>query len=167
MKQPVLTALRALTIVAAAALAAGCATNQPPGNPLEIQHIAELQGATKVEICKKARNWLAKSFVDSKAVVEVYDEADGTIIGKGRSRIIAAGGLASYPVGFTIRIDCRDGRYRLTMSDAKYEVDWGWGQKTEHTLRDTDSGPIATGYRQITQDLHKSMQDYLMQKQDF
>ena len=100
-------------ILFAAALLAGGATDAQSPPPLSVSSISEAPGKTKAQVCRAARDWVAASFVDSKAVIEVFDPDAGTIIGKGR---VVMHGYAYTPfnVGFTMKIDCRDGKVRAT-----------------------------------------------------
>jgi hypothetical protein len=69
---------------------AGCATdpNSPyamiPASEIEAQTYTytELKG-NKIELWKKARNYIATVYGDSKTVFRVEDEADGVLLGKG------------------------------------------------------------------------------------
>lgn len=104
-----------LLIAATVVALSGCAASaqQPP--PLEIVKIHEAPGKSKAEVCRTARDWVALTFKDSKAVVEVYDLEAGTMIGKGRV-ILLGFGATPFPTDFTIQVDCKDGRARSTYS---------------------------------------------------
>lgn len=68
----------------------GCATNpNSPNYPIPQSDVqpktytyADLNGS-KSELWKKARNYIATAYGDSKAVLRVEDENSGTLIGKG------------------------------------------------------------------------------------
>lgn len=74
--------------------------------------VHELAGRTRAQLCTAARDWAALTFRDSKAVVEVFDPADGKLIGKGRTRVSFMASV--FPVDFTVVVECRDGRVRST-----------------------------------------------------
>lgn len=83
------------------------------------QKTGDVPNMSKAEICKKLRDWIANTFMYSKAVIEVYDLEEGTIIGKGSTRIWAKSGFVhvGFPIRFTMQIDCREGRYRFAASN--------------------------------------------------
>lgn len=101
-----------LPTLAVAALASGCVATSPKTPQPEIEHVAvhEITGRTRAQLCTAARDWAALTFKDSKAVVEVFDPAEGKLIGKGRTRIAFMASM--FPVDFTLVVECKDGRGR-------------------------------------------------------
>ncbi len=55
---------------------------------------------------------MAKTFLDSKAVIEIKDPENGKIVGKGITFVRS--GIAMLDCRFTLTIDVKDGRYRTT-----------------------------------------------------
>lgn len=94
---------------------AGCATAEQ-GPTLTVSSVYDAPGKTKQEICNTARDWAAVTFKDSKAVIEVFDAERGKLIGKGNMTLY---GYASTPfrVGFTMTVDCRDGKMRASFDN--------------------------------------------------
>jgi hypothetical protein len=84
--------------------------------PLVVTSIHEVKGSTKQALCGAARDWMALSFKDSKAVVRVYDEERGKVIGKGNMKV-QGWGSSTHTVEFTMSIDCKDDRLRAIYSD--------------------------------------------------
>lgn len=103
---------RFLAAAVAIALSA-CAVAQTGAPPLEIVAVHDVAGRTKQEICGAARDWAAVSFKDSNAVIQVYDPERGTMIGKGNMALVGFAG-APFTVGFTLTVECKDGRTRFT-----------------------------------------------------
>ncbi|MDR2838259.1 MAG: DUF4468 domain-containing protein [Azonexus sp.] len=97
--------------VAMAAMLSGCATG-PMTPPLSVVTIHEAPGKTKADVCRSARDWAARTYKDSKAVVEVYDLDAGTMIGKGSMSTYAL--LTPVYVAYTLQVECKDGRARST-----------------------------------------------------
>lgn len=100
----------------AAVVASGCATG-PPLPPLEIVSIHEVPGKTKQQICNAARDWVAITFKDSKAVVEVFDAEQGKLIGRGRISVATLSEVM--PTDFTFVVECKDGRARANYSQVQ------------------------------------------------
>ena len=72
------------------------------------------------ELYTRARAWLAESYRDSKAVLEVEDKENGQLIGKGSMKYAATyfygsniGGIIRYH----IKIFVKDGRYKYEFSN--------------------------------------------------
>lgn len=101
---------------AALALTTLCAPAKAQDMPLTVTSIHEVKGATKQALCGAARDWMALSFKDSKAVVRVYDEERGKVIGKGNMQV-PGWGASVFTVEFTMNIDCKDDRLRAIYSD--------------------------------------------------
>jgi len=96
----------------------GCASMMQtiPVEERQLIKIYEVPGTSKSEIYQKAISWVAKSFVDSKAVIEVQDKEAGTIIGKGIVRF-KVGGAVTVPCRFTLTINIKDDKYRVSFED--------------------------------------------------
>lgn len=107
--------MRLLKLIAIAAFAAliACGTVAAHAEPLEIVSVHDVPGRTKQEICSSARDWAAVSFKDSNAVIQVFDPERGMLIGKGNMALTGFAG-ASFTVGFTLTVECKDGRTRFT-----------------------------------------------------
>lgn len=102
-------------VVAVAIALSACATAETSAPLLEIVAVHDVPGQTKQQICGAARDWAAVSFRDSNAVIQVYDPERGTMIGKGNMALVGFAG-APFTVGFTLTVECKDGRTRFTWS---------------------------------------------------
>ncbi len=99
-------------------LASCVTTPQVPDVPeaeRSLQKIHEIN-LNKNEIFDRSLEWVAQTFNDSKAVIELKDKETGKIIGKGISSFIVNSGLASVPIPckFTLKLEAKDNKYRAT-----------------------------------------------------
>lgn len=74
-------------IVFISSFLSGCISISPEKLPItnekrDFIYDFEIQGQSKIELFKSARNYLATSYGDSKDVSRIEDETEGTIIGK-------------------------------------------------------------------------------------
>lgn len=106
------------------AILSGCATNpNSPDYPISQSDIKEqtftyhdLKG-NQSALWKKARSYIATAYGDSKAVLRVEDEADGTLIGKGiiKWKMITSS-LSPYCYSeYNIRFVAKDNKARLQL----------------------------------------------------
>ena len=73
-----------ITLLLASFILYGCAGGMVSQNvQREFTYDYAINGKTKIELWKNARNYFAESYGDSRAVFRIMDEQDGTIIGKG------------------------------------------------------------------------------------
>lgn len=91
----------------------GCVSNQPP----ELHTLIKVHNINLEEnqIFEKALQWMAENFNDSKSVIEYKNPETGTIIGKGGTEIHS--GLIMLPVQFTMKVEIKKGKYRVTFDD--------------------------------------------------
>jgi hypothetical protein len=144
-----------LPAVAIAALA-GCATTDTTP-PLSVVRVHEAPGLSKQAICSRARDWAALTFKDSKAVVEVYDPAEGKLIGKGGFSI--ATGFAVFPISFTMVIECKDGRYRSTFENYQTHSSYG-----AYPLREDPVNNLKTKAEARTRELEAKLAGHVASK---
>lgn len=92
--------------------------------PFEFKLIDSIVG-TQNDLYVKANEWMAKTFVSAKEVIQMQDKEAGKLIGKG---IIETPVLNAYGtnigvdyVHYTISIDVKEGRYRCILSDFYHE----------------------------------------------
>ena len=76
---------------------------------------------SKDEVFDVSLEWMAKTFVSSKAVIEYKDKPSGKIIGKGYLTMILDAMGMSVPIQyhFTLSIEIKEGRYRLLFENFK------------------------------------------------
>ena len=151
----------ALVIVALAWAhpAQACMDTEPEIKPFEKAEEHQAEGHTQQEIYMAARNWVAETFNNAKAVTMDDNQAAGTIHIKGNAIIKdAATGLFGETIGepermnFRLRIDTKDGRYRTT---------WNYEGSTAKTFFGAVCKDINDNIRKeitdITSSLHKAV----------
>lgn len=79
------------------------------------EHVDSIPGASRIDLYNRARLWLADAFVDSKEVVQVEDKESGLLVGKGSYRFQQ--GIIPYRIKFSVRLDCKDQKYRAQIYD--------------------------------------------------
>ena len=79
---------------------------------------------SKDEVFDVSLEWMAKTFVSSKAVIEHKDKPSGKIIGKGYITMITQVPGMSVPIEyhFTLSIEVKEDRYRLYFENFRDEM---------------------------------------------
>lgn len=98
---------------------ASCASM--PVAPMEdrsMQYVHDV-ALTKNEIYDISLDWMARTFFDTKEVIELKDKEDGKIIGKGITFFRGKIGWfsADIPCRFTMIIEAKDNKYRTTYNN--------------------------------------------------
>lgn len=112
-------------IVAILLTLTGCAGMQPAKNQeSSIEMIEDAQGFSKDAIYISTKVWIAENFKSSKAVIEDADKDAARIIGNGTVKFPCYGTwdcLAQKDkiLGFTMRIDAKDNKFKVTYSNLK------------------------------------------------
>ena len=86
----------------------------------QFQKTIENIDLSKSEIFKKTLQWLAKSYNDSKEVIEFKDESSGKIIGRGSGSVVfnlTAIAPIIVNIRYTLTIEIKDNRARMTFSN--------------------------------------------------
>lgn len=93
-----------------------CAQPHKLDNPenLIFQKVHEVK-LDKNDIYERSLEWMAKTFVSSKSVIEYKDKEDGKIVGNASSEVMA--GVFTLPVEFTMSIECKENKYRATFEN--------------------------------------------------
>ena len=92
-----------------------------PIAPIEdrsMQKVHEID-LTKNEIYDLSLEWMARTFFDSKEVIELKDKENGKIIGKGLTFFSGKIGWfsADIPCRFTLIVEAKDNKYRTTYNN--------------------------------------------------
>lgn len=102
----------------------GCMTPMTPTqqNMPEITQVIEVPNKTKDKIFEESKIWIAQSFKSANNVVQYADKGTGSIIGKGNIKypcdgFIDCGAFGNDNVNFTIKIDTKDNKARVIISD--------------------------------------------------
>jgi hypothetical protein len=102
-----------------------------PPEERQLQKVHEIN-MTKNEIFDKTLEWMAQSFTDSKAVIELKDKENGKIIGKGVTTFTNV--VAVIPCRFTMIVDIKDNKYRTTYNN--FVGMWGQYQNQPRELKE-------------------------------
>ena len=107
--------------------------------------------------------WVAETFISQRAVLDVKDKDLGTIIGNGVTSVnVGAAFLpVSQPLSFKIRIDVKDGRYRMSFSDVRLLTSGG-SRRIEDSNRQSME-PVA---RESFEALANSLDEYMAKPRD-
>jgi len=86
-----------------------------------VQAVYEAPAASKDQILATTRLWIAENFRSAKQVIDHEDAASGLLIAKGAIPYPCEGfecvAKSQWRVLFTMRMEARDGRYRLTFTN--------------------------------------------------
>ena len=95
--------------------------NLTPVNDASYQRVIDLPGLTKQQIFEKSKQWMAKTFISSKQVIEYENLQEGQIIGNSTANLtftvvssLVGPVTSSYQARFTITEDIKDGKARIT-----------------------------------------------------
>ncbi len=87
----------------------------PQYTPLETTKVVTVSGVNQKEVFNRCRQWFSEYFVSGESVVDYEDAQVGTVIGKGVGKIGSDPlGIIAYHIRYTIRIDTKDGRMKIT-----------------------------------------------------
>ena len=85
------------------------------------ERIVETPGYSKEQIFNVTKIWIAENFRSAKAVLEYENKDAGTLIGNGIISYPCSGleciAKADWKVPFTMRVDIKDQKFRLTFSN--------------------------------------------------
>lgn len=114
--------MKKLTIASVVLL---CLTShaQAAKEPLkEVSQIVEIPNMSQKQIFDASKIWVAQNFKSANAVVQYEDVSTGAIVGKGSMDYPCVGAWdcmahADHKVLFTVKIDTKDNKARLTFND--------------------------------------------------
>lgn len=78
--------------------------------------IVEVNGKSRVDLYKNAKQWFVNYFKSSKDVIQSEDKEEGQIIGKGLINLTVKAGFGmtvNYHDKLSIQVDCKDNKYRF------------------------------------------------------
>lgn len=86
------------------------------------EKVFETPGHTRDQIFTSSKIWVAENFKSAKAVIEYESKEEGTLIGNGLIPFPCKGafdclGKGQWKVRFTMRVDMKDDKFRLTFSN--------------------------------------------------
>jgi hypothetical protein len=101
------------SLITLCVLLASCATTANlPQEQRQVQKIFDLPGLSQKQIYDKANEWMSKTYVSSKDVIQLRDPENGKIIGRGVSEFTRA--WVKIPAEYLITIETKDGKLRVT-----------------------------------------------------
>ena len=125
------------------------ATAQDAAEPLEIVEVIEVPGVGAEDLFTRAETWFAETFVNSTAVLEVKDKEARRFIGNGVIPYRPTNPVMASAVGqvrYTIKVEVKDGRARLSLTNFTHEGDnANIGRLTEGEV---GSNPMPGGWTQ-------------------
>lgn len=112
------------------------------GNPIKFDKVIQAEGKNVSVLYPTIRAWVATTFNSAQDVLQMDDAQNGIIICKGVFDYRAPGGVTfRYIDGwvhYTLKIQVRDGRYKVTMSNFTHEASslewkstWSFGLITD------------------------------------
>jgi hypothetical protein len=157
--------MRGIVLVFALFVLAGCAipVTAPPSASFE--KILAVPGKTREQIFEESKQWMAKTFRSSKAVIEYENKDAGKIIGNGsveraltQDYFLRMGHL----VTFTLQQDIKDEKTRLFFTNFLLQVPRSqYETGGQYPLRETDIQPL---YAKLDE-LSLSLSSYLNSKE--
>jgi Domain of unknown function (DUF4468) with TBP-like fold len=100
----------------------GCA-GMEPAKESSIESVIDVPGRAKDQIYSSTKIWIAETFNSAKAVIEDDDKEAGRVIGNGLIQYPCSGisclGKEDWKIGFTMRVDVKDQKFRITFSNIK------------------------------------------------
>lgn len=113
---------------------------QPSEEDKTIQEIYEVPGADKAKILGSAKAWIAENFRSARSVIDHEDLAEGLLLAKPVIPYPCSGfnciAKGDWLVSFTMRMDIKDERYRLTFTNVLLHIPAPTviGQKSEYQV---------------------------------
>ena len=88
--------------------------------PLSYSAVEKAEGMTAGEIFISAKSWIATAYGDAQSVIQMAE--DNKIIAKGNHLYNANN--AHNKIEYVLTVECRDGRYKLTLNSMNYSCSW-------------------------------------------
>jgi hypothetical protein len=125
--------------------AIGCAgMQQATDADRTFEKVYQAQGYSKDQIFDNTKIWIAENFKSAKAVLEYENKETGTIIGNGIIPYPCDGleciAKSDWKVPFTMRVDIKDQRFRLTFSNLN--LSWPPSYNRTYGAQRGHDGPI-------------------------
>tara|TARA_R110001583_G_scaffold34551_2_gene115902 strand:- start:5060 stop:5572 length:513 start_codon:yes stop_codon:yes gene_type:complete len=116
--------MRKILMAALVVIVSGCAGMQPISEAdLTFNAVFEVQDAPRDKIFTATNIWIAENFRSAKSVIEYENKEEGTLIGNGVIPYPCSGldcvVKANWSVPFTMRVDMKDQKFRLTFSNIR------------------------------------------------
>ncbi|MDE5785354.1 MAG: DUF4468 domain-containing protein [Duncaniella sp.] len=91
--------------------------------PLTFSEVIQADGKSQAQIFGGLREWVATTFVSGKTVTQMEDPTTGTIILKAEFPFKKGGIYSAYEghVSYMLKLQAKDGRFRVEMSNISHE----------------------------------------------
>ncbi|MDY7026706.1 MAG: DUF4468 domain-containing protein [Spirochaetota bacterium] len=113
-----------ILLLISAAMLFGCAsaTTVMSEDPQVIE-IIEVDASVS-DIFRLSNEWMVETFNSAEAVIQYTDKEEGVLMGKGVSEIPVT--LGSWRIGYTLKIETREGKARISIYDMTFAVKSGY-----------------------------------------
>lgn len=124
----------------------GCAGMQPiQETDRTFDGVFEAPGFSRDKIFTSTKIWIAENFRSAKSVIEYENKEEGTLIGNGIIPYPCSGleciAKADWKVPFTMRIDMKDNKFKLTFSNIR--LSWPPSYNTTFGASSGHDGPVS------------------------
>jgi hypothetical protein len=132
------------------------------GNLLNYSEVIKVDSTRNAkDLYAQAKMFFVDAFKNSKAVIQLEDSANNTIIGEGKipykSRYLIGSGTTVGSISFRISIACKDGRYKYDIGNFNHEgksMSFGYIDRREDP--ENKFGPTGTRIK-----VYKEMKDLI------
>lgn len=119
------------------------------GEPLAFENVVSAEDQSADALYGKARLWVADSFRSAQDVVQLDDPQTHTVVLKAVSPysrgVFFGGGSINGYVRYTLKIECRDGRYKYRLYDFTHDATLTQGPEIDFGLITTEATPPKVG----------------------
>ena len=96
-----------------------------PHEPYAASAVVEVPGVSADDLFRRAQGWMTSGFAAYRGETRTTDAANRALIGRGSfhyvSKIFMGSAATVGDVSFSVRVETKDGRYRVSISDFVHE----------------------------------------------
>lgn len=138
--------MRKILMAALVVVVSGCAGMQPVSEAdRTFNAVFEVPDSSKDKIFTATKIWIAENFRSAKSVIEYENKEEGTLIGNGVIPYPCSGlecvAKADWSVPFTLRVDIKDQKFKLTFSNIK--LSWPPSYNSTFGAQSGHDGPVS------------------------
>lgn len=100
----------------------GMLVEQSFGTQLTYTSVMDIPNLSKDEIYVKIKHWLAEAYNNLNEVLQLDDKLNGLMIVKGSMRFVDAGPYYEGWVRYTLKIQVKDGKFKIEMKDLDHQT---------------------------------------------
>lgn len=94
-------------------------------SPITVEEVVQVEGASPTALYTAARTWFATEYTSANDVIQMDDPEAGVVVGRGQFTF-STGKLMTVcytgPVTYTIKVEVREARYKVEVTDFVHEV---------------------------------------------